>query len=421
MKQLKTVRGILLLLMICSTGLILSCGKPATDDIEENVAEEVQEVDNSQETIEDELAIEIPDEIEEIFLSDLDKAREAGKYIESILIFDSYNGDGADEKCGAIMAFASMEYNEEERTDFIKSYLQSWDMYKEKPDGVISGAEKTQVEYYSDEIKGKTCFIVHMYFDSWVDAKDNVRDAYEKVYCIAVVWNGLEQKGSLSYERDETGKVIAESLYDVNGESIAEISYEYMPGIVFPFIEKYQSTEEDDYEIRGVLNRNNKFWLYKDGTEIDESGIVQKYSREIYYGGEYEADILCTYNEEGQLQAFLEQLSDFDIEMECDEEYSGEVLFRYKDDKNLELIDYRFCTFSHGTWDSSGEIYFDEQNRMVYRECYITHGRHYWVYLYEGEETRPRAIIYICNQPYSWEEDGSAYGGEMSVSFFTPE
>ncbi len=405
----------MLLITILSAGTILSCGKPTeilTNEI--NTADIVQEL-----PADEEKATEIPKQEVEVVINELDEAREAGKSVENIFFFDSYMHKGTDEN-RYVTALGSMEYSESERAAFIKNYLQSWDMYKEKPDGVVNGAEKSQVDYYLDESKRMTCFVVHMWFDSWVDYEGEVHDPYEITYCAAVAWEELEMQGSLSYESDEKGKVIAESLYGVSGDCIADISYEYMPGIVFPFIVTYQSKEEKDYDIEKLLNRNNKFWLYRDWAETDKMGVVRKYKRDIKEGYEYDADILCTYNKAGRLEAFLEQLSDFDIEMECEEENSGEILFRYNNN-NLDTIDYHFCMFSHGTWDSSGKIHFDEQNRMVYRECYVTHGTHYWVYLYEEDEVRPKAIIYMCKQPYSWKDDGSAYDVEMSAYFFTPE
>ena len=55
---------------------------------------------------------------------------------------------------------------------------------------------------------------------------------------------------------------------------------------------------------------------------------------------------------------------------------------------------------------------YDEQGRLVYRHYYITHGYHYRVYLYNGEETRPWAWMEFCTQALSSpdEETGVYYG-----------
>ena len=74
-------------------------------------------------------------------------------------------------------------------------------------------------------------------------------------------------------------------------------------------------------------------------------------------------------------------------------------------------MDYGFLYWGSST-DCSGAAAYDEQGRLVYRHYYITHGYHYRVYLYNGEETRPWAWMEFCTQALSSpdEETGVYYG-----------
>jgi hypothetical protein len=157
-----------------------------------------------------------------------------------------------------------------------------------------------------------------------------------------------------------------------------------------------------------MLNKNQKFWFYKDYAVFDAAGKVIGYNNELQYPGislNHYSEF--GYDEKGRLKEIREPYNEDDnyISPAWEVDFSGEITLDYREDNTLSSVNYGFYHFNHGTWDSSGKIRYDEKGRMIYREYYVTHGRHYCIYLYDGESTRPRAVIEFCQGVTPGDED----------------
>lgn len=54
----------------------------------------------------------------------------------------------------------------------------------------------------------------------------------------------------------------------------------------------------------------------------------------------------------------------------------------------------------YGTFDSRGDIEYDEKGRMLSNEYYVTHGEHMDIYLYEEDSDMPWGVIrWCCSAP----------------------
>lgn len=55
-------------------------------------------------------------------------------------------------------------------------------------------------------------------------------------------------------------------------------------------------------------------------------------------------------------------------------DYSGNMEFRYREGGTLKDASYCKSSYTHGTFDSSGYIIYDEKGRMTVNDYYVTHG-----------------------------------------------
>jgi len=340
-----------------------------------------------------------------------------GKNVETVLLFspDVLN----DEKLRDTVSISFDDKNQE--TAFIKSYLQKHETFKETPDSVYYDDKNYYIEYYANNDKKKTSFIIHFIYDA--------NTFGESVYCITFSWDDLKELGNIVYDCDQNGDTIYENLYDTNGEQIADISYEYVNGFPFPLISKYNIPNDDNYYfVYKILNRNQKFWFYKDLTVFDKTGKITRYNGDLQDSQKISQIHFNNfiYDEKNRLSEIHEEFTEEDKKFLSDDFgiedfssiFSGKITLGYSENGKLILLNYGYHFANHGTWESSGEIYYDEQGRMIYRDYYITHGTHYCIYLYEGESKRPWAYIELCSMPYTVQDNVGYGGAETSVYLF---
>jgi len=341
------------------------------------------------------------------------------KNIESVLWFNSPDLSKPldDEKLRDIV---SVWFDDDvKKFDFINNYLRERDMYKTTPDNIVYGGDSYIAEYYTDEEKRKTSFIIYF--------SEEQTELSGSVCCVTFSWDDSKEMGFILYEYDENGDIVYENLYNLLGESLANISYEYFEGIPFPFIKKYRITGDYNQNYN-LLNRNQKFWFYKDHAFFDETEKITGYNCSLQNNAGLQENIMneFVYDNNDRLK-------------EVSAKSSAKIKLKYRENDILNAVDYDFSSVNNATEDSIGKIRYDEQGRMVYRDYYVTHGCHSCIYLYEGESKRPWAYIEFCSQSYAYENmndnnfainyeidseeevdygDYYGYGNEVSVYLF---
>lgn len=297
-------------------------------------------------------------------------------------------------------------YDENQVGIFIKNYLSSQGITREKPDGISYNRQGDPfVEYYIDEGKNQYSFVVHLWADYWIDYEKGTSRYRDAVYCTTYTLDKADQVGSLIYNSDAERAVRRERLYDVQGKRMADISYEYIPGVPFPFLTDYWNLNMSYDLIGTVLCRNQKTWFYKEQSQFDQSGKLIRYNGSINDDDwkEYLTyPCTCVYSADGLLEAVEEEMQPEDTEKgwgwwDDSVDYSGQMKVSYKDNGMIDAVDYIRSSYTHGTTDSSGRIEYDEDGRMIYNSFYITHGTDIRIYLYEDGSERPWACFYWCS------------------------
>ena len=95
--------------------------------------------------------------------------------------------------------------------------------------------------------------------------------------------------------------------------------------------------------------------------------------------------------------------------------------FVYREDGSLQSKDSHHNQVYGGTWCSSVHSFYDSRERLVFEDCYITHGSMDYYYIYDGEEEDPSYYLVIDHNPSPYAElisyhdtvedaDGKCYG-----------
>ncbi|MDE7224766.1 MAG: hypothetical protein K2O34_13430, partial [Acetatifactor sp.] len=285
-------------------------------------------------------------------------------------------------------------YDKAEKEDFLRSYLEDQGIYKEEPDGTLYDRDgNPSVEYYVDREKEQYCFILHM----WAYYGDEYEDA---LYCTAWTLDDEGLFGHLIHEEDAAQGGVYERLYDRNGKKMAEVSYEYVQGMPFPFVSEEWNLYTGFHP--GLLIRNQKTWFYKDYARFDQEGRFVSYEGDTNRGEYLPYSCRTVYDGDGRLKAIQEELLPEDIEEDWgwwdgSIDYSGQIEFIYDDDGRISDVEYMRSYTTHGTTDSNGRIKYDERGRMVRNSFYITHGGDTNIYLYEGDSDMPWCMIRWCS------------------------
>jgi len=325
-----------------------------------------------------------------------------------------------DGKLPDVLSFG-FNVDEKQQAEFIKSYLQERGMYKEVPDGVTNYNGINIAEYYIDKEKRKICFVFRVLGSVPQDGR----------FCITMNLDDMKGIANLTYRYDKKNDTVYENLYDTNGKQAANISYRYIPNVPFPFITEYKDVNNYKEAIGDVLFRSQKFWIYEKMATLDKSGKWIRYNTDIYEPDRLHSHNVCSYDKSGKLDKIEGQLSQADIKEYLDKETltefkdadKSEINLSYQDNGNLDTITYYRSQWVYGTYDSSGEIKYDESGRMIYEDAYVTHGSFYNYYLYNGDEKKPWACIYVDSMPYSGsEKDGIDYyyGQNYSIYLYQP-
>lgn len=344
-----------------------------------------------------------------------DAANASTESLQSVLYFDNSNFGGnfdseaMDQKRrDTICLYATMD--EKQQESLVNEYLRKMNTYKETPDSVTYVNGKSLVDYYSDKANDKMSFVFHFYIDNIESQAENTNASQDTIICTTINLNDFQKIGYLSYTCDDQQRTNHESLLDAKKNLIASIDYQYLNSIPFPFITKYEDAGTHNDITDDVLNINQKFWIYKDNAEFDNTGKWTGYAADIYnINSGY--DFICTYDTN-------EYLVKITGEMDNNPDIPNKVNLIYQKSGFLDTVDYTRPSTIYGTADSSGEMHYDDKGRMVYGENYITHGTQYVFYLYNGEDKRPWICIHLDSMSWGPVTDGIAYGNQINAYLF---
>ena len=319
-----------------------------------------------------------------------------GEKTETVLWWDyfSYGRDKAVEN--GVPAFEIFK-EESQMISFVNAYLQERGMFKETPDRIFNGGDIYSAEYYVNSDKRQSSFIIY-FSEPVIYYSDNFEetDRFDwHIGCITISWDDFQELGSIVYECDQNGDTVFETAYTEQGEQVTSVSYEYFTGVPFAFISEIESIVDADLNfyplpVKTIINRNQKFWFYKNLAVFDNTGKMTEYDcyKEILY------------DEKNRLKEMNEYLNDEyrDWLPECYSSltFSSFITLDYSDGDKLNKVNYWFLDALYGTADFSGRMNYDEQGRIIYRHFYMTHADHDCFYLYDGEAKRPWAYIEMC-------------------------
>jgi hypothetical protein len=336
--------------------------------------------------------------------------------MESVLYFDSTNlGNNVDSKTMNQMLHNTISFysTKGDTQACIKKYLQQENTYKNAPDSAVYDNGKILVAYYTDKAKTKTSFVFHIYYygDAVLSGQAfNTNSKEYSVICTTINSSDFQKIGTLKYTLDNKLRTNQESLYDTNGKQMASIGYQYSNSCPFPFITNYNDVGSDKSVAKNILNLNQRFWLFMGKAEFNQTGKWTGYSGDIY-DSTMDNHFACSYDANGNLQNIIGNKGQ-------QNDAKNEVTLSYQNNGLLSTVCYSRPESTYGTFDFSGDIYYDANGRMIYRTYYVTHGPQYVFYLYNGEDKKPWICVNLDSEIWGTNADGVDYGNPVNAYLF---
>lgn len=235
-------------------------------------------------------------------------------------------------------------------------------------------------------------------------------------------WQYTDRAVLEGYEGDE--KYIDMNVFHGTKEELNELIVTNREAAMEPF---YQYYEEDSGQLQLVLFYDEqtgkgsgvRYYPEKDRTPeefvFDGSGkdrfnyevLIERLNADPYgtlaiNGTDLSQDInIMDYEEEteytddGRLQHYISRGWITYISEEKEIDKLLEIDLTYREDGTLKQRDYVHNTIALETWQSSSHSYYDELERLVYEDCYITHGSMDYYYIYEEEERTPSYCLVL--------------------------
>ena len=225
---------------------------------------------------------------------------------------------------------------------------------------------------------------------------------------------GFEGEPFYQYVDEESGALWMELYFDEEAAKGCGIRYfpdEGRKEAGFVFNCSYKPLYlENDYILRG----NDKEEIYSkltyDGYDPSKDMWIEDFQEQT----EYTAD--------GKMKHYIATGWMTDLGDEKVISTLVEMNFVYREDGTLQRKD-RSHNFAYGgTWHSIIHSCYDKQERLVFEDCYVTHGSVDYYYIYEGDEKKPAyylvidhnlsdlyAEMYSCHD-VTGEENGKCYG-----------
>lgn len=308
-------------------------------------------------------------------------------------------------------------FDDKEEFDlFVKEYLTEREMYKEEPDKVY-GYGDYFADYYVDESRERFSLILY----------ENIHHYF--VTCVTFSSNDLSDLGNIVYGYNNKHELIYSEVFLPDDSGIAYTNYNYIDNIPFPIVDSFY-IDDPEYMygdlISILFHINQRLWLDSEYLVLDENDHILEFNADLYnrynhYSEKPAINNNFVYSDNGNLIAIQESFSDDNLN-DGVWEYATDINLYYKNDGSLNKVEYGFYymdfdTHDRGSGDSTGTIYYDEQERIVHRDYYMTHGSHSCFYLYEENSKTPWA--YIDTGGLAWSgDDISEYGFGISVYIF---
>lgn len=352
--------------------------------------EQISEAENSEQAATKELELEI--------------AFPEGEMVRTIYSYntlDHIDVESEESLKTSIMREVS-DGQEEER--FLADYRKAHQIEGEGEELSKNGFSK--VICYEKSAEGVAHFLIH---DSWKNEEE-----YPKyIICFEIDMDAQEKEGYLSYQADLEDRKMHESMYDVEGQLVHSVSYQYEEDIPFPIVS----------EISGADRMADLFALCADALEYGADGRITGYKGHPHqWMLELDDDDnmlchgTCEYDEAGRLISLKEDAQTVDDEYY---EEPGQLDILYGDNGEISKVVYGYTHMLHATWNSNGMVLYDELGRPAQLSYYVTHGGHYGWFLYHGREKRPYSYIEVCSMPYSGsEEEPESWGVDAALTFW---
>ncbi len=216
------------------------------------------------------------------------------------------------------------------------------------------------------------------------------------------------------YVDEETGVLWMELYFDEMAAKGCGIRYfpderRKEEGFVFNCSGKPLYTEDDH-----LLRINDKEDLYSkltyDGYDPSQDTYIEDFEEQT------------AYTADGKMKHYIATGWITYMSDEKDISTLVEMDFVYREDGTLQKKDRSHNMAYGGTWFSVIHGYYDRQERLIFEDCYVTHGSIDYFYIYEGEEMEPSyyliidhnlsdlyAEMYSCHD-ITGEENGKCYG-----------
>ncbi|MCH4887395.1 hypothetical protein EZV73_07425 [Acidaminobacter sp. JC074] len=378
---------IVLILSSCDSNLDLSTGNNLVE-VDTSISENIEN-------------LEVPKA-----LNDKTSWFEEFENIEAISFLDNIDSSIYDT-----MIFESKDTDYNNRV--INTYLIERGVQPSKPEGEINRGDLTLGQYYLDGLGNKIIIILRVW---------NLELEPEEVYiaCITFDLDQVKEKSFIQYDYNKNNQLIKEILYSEDGDALADI--EYMRSRQFPFsiIKTFKSYNNDYNHVSEILNRNEKFWFYKERMHQSEDGRPIDYVGDVFYINQNEAfeankdQLTFYYNQQNQLESIRGSLVNKDFYKDKNEKETydsmAKIDLNYSSSGYIDYIKYSLPALIYGSYDSMGEIFCDDTGRMIYNSYYVTHGSVEEFYFYKESEDKPFICLMFDSMPITGEDkDGLTY------------
>lgn len=203
---------------------------------------------------------------------------------------------------------------------------------------------------------------------------------------------------------------IEDSYRNAEGELQLELYYDEATGVGCGIRYERIEDDEDNLSVNMKGFAFNTIETLTDNPESGEGGYTNSTDAfsVTYYDGSDGRDSVedyeesYEYNDAGQLTHY-ESTGRIDWLKDTDEiQRVIKADFTYREDGTLCRKEGYYNTHIFGTAQSSYVTYFDEQQRVMYRQAYITHGSLDYYYIYDGDGASPCYVLMLDDNLGSW-------------------
>jgi|LGVF01.2.fsa_nt_gb hypothetical protein len=321
---------------------------------------------------------------------------EDDEYVDVISFFDNTDTDIYDT-----MTFESKEA--EYNNKVINIYLKERAFNPDEPIGVIARGELKLGEYYIDKNNEKIAFVVRI----WNLELELPNQVY--ISCITFDMANKQEIGFIQYDYNENKQPIKEIFYNEDGMLVADIEYELNNHFPFSIVKEYNTSSNENKHVFEVLNRNEKFFFLSERMNQTANGIPIDYVGDIFYTNQYEDfesnsdQLIFSYDQSNRLTDITGSLVNEDF---YENKIQGEpyesmlnVEIDYDIGYDIDNIHYSTPALIYGSYDSIGELYYDNLGRMIYNSYYVTSGSIERFYFYRGRDNKPFICLLFDSMP----------------------